>query len=120
MTDKRHASRNGEEKSDRPNEPYCWTPRGMRPAYECSMLTALWVRASTVSETRSSAKLPSLPEEIQEWCWHMDTHLTEHDLRHAGLALRAAWPHVSKWLQENVRPSDKVGVPFKAEKDDGR
>ena len=43
-----------------------------------------------------------LPEEIQEWCWHMDLHLTEHDERHAGLALRAAWPHVSKWLKENV------------------
>lgn len=36
----------------------------------------------------------AIPQEIQEWLWHMDTHLTEHDVRHAGLALRAAWPAV--------------------------
>lgn len=70
--------------------------------------------ASRSAERSHNSKLPSLPEEIQEWCWHMDTHLTEHDIRHAGLALRAAWPHVSKWLQENVGPSSKSGVPFNA------
>ena len=36
----------------------------------------------------------TIPEEVQEWIWHMDLHLTEHDDRHAGLALRAAWPSV--------------------------
>jgi hypothetical protein len=39
------------------------------------------------------------PEEVREWCWHMDLHLTEHDDRHAAMALRAAWPAVSKWLE---------------------
>lgn len=43
--------------------------------------------------------------EVQEWLWHMDLHLTEHDLQHAGKALRAAWPHVSAYLTsvENER-----------------
>lgn len=72
-----------------------------------------WNKRASLSADRShNSKLPSLPEEIQEWCWHMDTHLTEHDIRHAGLALRAAWPHVSKWLQENVGPSSRAGTPF--------
>jgi hypothetical protein len=58
--------------------------------------------------------LPSMPIEIQEWCWHMDLHLTEHDERHAGLALRAAWPHVSKWLRENVGPAPIAGKAFES------
>ncbi len=39
------------------------------------------------------------PEEVREWAAHMDLHLTEHDLRHAGLALRAAWPTVRVYLR---------------------
>ena len=35
-----------------------------------------------------------------EWLDHMDLHLTEHDERHAGLALRAAWPHVRAHLAD--------------------
>lgn len=38
------------------------------------------------------------PNDLQEWIWHMDLHLTEHDERHAGLALRAAWPAVRAYL----------------------
>ena len=34
--------------------------------------------------------------EIQQWIWHLDLHVTEHDLTHAGKALRAAWPQVRK------------------------
>lgn len=59
----------------------------------------------------AAQKLPPLPDEIQEWCWHMDLHVTEHDLQHAGKALRAAWPHISKWLKEHVGQG-KPGVPF--------
>lgn len=81
---------------------------------ECKIVAEVARKASASADRSLKAKLPSLPEEIQEWCWHMDTHLTEHDIRHAGLALRAAWPHVSKWLQENVGPSSKSGVPFNA------
>lgn len=40
----------------------------------------------------------ALPQDVQEWIWHMDLHLTEHDERHAGLALRAAWPPVKDWI----------------------
>lgn len=47
------------------------------------------------------------PKQVLEWIWHMDLHLTEHDERHAGLALRAAWPHVRKYL---VEVSERVGV----------
>lgn len=57
-------------------------------------------------------KLPSMPVEIQEWCWHLDLHLTEHDIQHAGKALRAAWPCVAKWLRENVGPRTETGKPF--------
>lgn len=39
------------------------------------------------------------PESVREWIWHLDLHLTEHDERHAGLALRAAWPSVREWLE---------------------
>ncbi len=59
----------------------------------------------------SNARLPALPQDIQEWCWHLDLHLTEHDDRHRAMALKAAWPHISKWLQANVSPS-VGGVPF--------
>lgn len=45
-------------------------------------------------------QLDSIPQEVQEWIWHMDLHLTEHDDRHAGLALRAAWPTVRNWIAE--------------------
>jgi hypothetical protein len=57
-------------------------------------------------------RLPPMPMEIMEWCWHMDLHLTEHDIQHAGKALRAAWPHVSKWLRKSVGPGKSVGKPF--------
>lgn len=40
----------------------------------------------------------TISQDIQEWLWHLDLHLTEHDERHAGLALRAAWPHVRDYL----------------------
>ena len=32
------------------------------------------------------------------WMEHLELHLTEHDLRHAGLALRAAYPTVLKYI----------------------
>lgn len=39
-------------------------------------------------------KPDAIPDEISEWIYHLDMHLTEHDTHHAGLALRAAWPEV--------------------------
>lgn len=36
----------------------------------------------------------SIPGHIREWFYHLELHLTEHDLPHAGKALRAAWPPV--------------------------
>lgn len=41
-----------------------------------------------------------VPEDVHEWILHLDLHLTEHDERHAGLALRSAWPHVKAYLME--------------------
>lgn len=38
------------------------------------------------------------PEDVTEWMEHMTLHVTEHDLRHAGLALRAAWPTVRGYI----------------------
>ena len=45
-----------------------------------------------------SPLVATTPDEVQEWRMHMDLHLTEHDLPHAGKALRAAWPHVRAYL----------------------
>jgi hypothetical protein len=76
-----------------------------------------------VSQDRSSTPerdgCPERPEDVREWMWHMDLHLTEHDERHAGLALRAAWPRVREWLETverywmNVRAALPVSVPNK-------
>jgi hypothetical protein len=43
-----------------------------------------------------------IPDEVQEWIWHMDLHLTEHDLQHAGKALRAAWPQVRAYFMRRL------------------
>lgn len=53
----------------------------------------------------NAAVEPMAPEDVQEWLWHLDLHLTEHDEPHAGRALRAAWPHVRTYLAsvENER-----------------
>lgn len=72
---------------------------------------AAWYSPSHHSiEERMQAALnaavePMAPEDMQEWLWHMDLHLTEHDEPHAGRALRAAWPHVRAYLAsvENER-----------------
>lgn len=40
------------------------------------------------------------PDEVREWMLHMDLHLTEHDERHAGMALRSAWPHVRAYIAQ--------------------
>jgi hypothetical protein len=58
--------------------------------------------AKVVAEVVSgeSTTDPNAPSDTLEWIWHLDLHLTEHDERHAGLALRAAWPHVRKYLVE--------------------
>ena len=58
------------------------------------------------AERIGSANTEKLPDEIQEWIWHMDLHVTEHDERHAGLALRAAWPHVRKYMLEEGFPEN--------------
>jgi hypothetical protein len=50
-----------------------------------------------LSETAYSGTA-KVPEEIQEWIWHLDLHLTEHDDRHARMALRAAWPKVRDYF----------------------
>lgn len=39
-------------------------------------------------------------DEISEWIGHLDLHLTEHDDRHRAMALKAAWPHVRRYLYE--------------------
>ena len=48
--------------------------------------------------------------DIQEWVFHLDLHVTEHDLSHAGKALRSAWPQVKKYfldeLQKQKREND--------------
>lgn len=38
------------------------------------------------------------PEDVREWMYHLEFHLTEHDLPHAGKALRAAYPTVRDWF----------------------
>lgn len=54
-----------------------------------------------VPEARGGLTDPhAAPRDTLEWIWHLDLHLTEHDLQHAGKALRAAWPHVRKYLTE--------------------
>lgn len=55
-------------------------------------------RATSLSASRS--------DEVQEWIGHMNLHLTEHDLPHAGKALRAAWPHVMAYLLDVERERD--------------
>ena len=45
-----------------------------------------------------NAPMNAIPQNISEWISHLDLHLTEHDERHAGLALRAAWPSVKNWI----------------------
>lgn len=65
----------------------------------------------------------AIPQDVQEWIWHMDTHLTEHDVRHAGLALRAAWPAVrdffasmrSELIQLRNRETDPSATEEKME-----
>lgn len=42
------------------------------------------------------------PDDIGEWIAHLDLHVTEHDERHAGLALRAAWPAVKRWFEQEL------------------
>ena len=69
------------------------------------MLNGEAVKNSPFNPERHYASAPSTegvtaPEELQEWIGHMDLHLTEHDERHAGLALRAAWPHVRRHLAD--------------------
>jgi hypothetical protein len=44
-----------------------------------------------------------LPEHIFEWFEHLNLHLTEHDERHAGLALRAAWPQVRDYFLRRLQ-----------------
>ncbi len=62
-----------------------------------------WQAATTIQEAGSGEAVGSEPgcappQEVMEWMWHMDLHLTEHDLQHAGKALRAAWPPVKDWI----------------------
>jgi hypothetical protein len=45
----------------------------------------------------------AIPDEILEWIGHMNFHLTEHDERHAGLALRAAWPQVRDYFMGSLQ-----------------
>lgn len=47
---------------------------------------------------------PYIPDDIAEWVGHLNLHLTEHDLPHAGKALRAAWPAVRSYY------NDRIGV----------
>lgn len=48
---------------------------------------------------RQSEKGRTRPEDVGEWMNHMDLHETEHDLVHAGKALRAAWPVVRAYIE---------------------
>jgi hypothetical protein len=69
---------------------------------------AIWRAREAYDKWRESNASPTpsaSAEEVQEWISHMDLHLTEHDIHHAGLALRAAWPHVRAYLSsvENER-----------------
>ena len=41
--------------------------------------------------------------DIQEWVFHLDLHVTEHDLSHAGKALRSAWPQVKKYFLDELQ-----------------
>lgn len=74
----------------------------------CSEVVRL--RKSAASEIEQK-----LPPEIQEWVWHLDLHLTEHDERHAGLALRAAWPHVRPYIAVPKKQKDcpHADYPFR-------
>lgn len=45
--------------------------------------------------------------EIQEWIFHLDLHVTEHDLSHAGKALRSAWPQVKQYFLDELQKQKK-------------
>lgn len=63
---------------------------------------------------------PEPEPEYTEWMIHLDVHMTEHDLRHAGMALRSGWPPVKRYiwslqkrvkaLEEQLRSVPKVAA----------
>lgn len=80
------------------------TPSHVAPnpllSHECGKNMVCAICGSLPITSAPSTIEPRAPKQVLEWIWHMDLHLTEHDERHAGLALRAAWPHVRKYLVE--------------------
>lgn len=75
-------------------------PGSGRHSQMVAYIDALLTRASGLYDENQRLRGVNLgstatfPTDIQEWIWHLDLHLTEHDEQHAGRALRAAWPAV--------------------------
>ena len=67
----------------------------------------------------STDALERLPDEIREWVLHLDLHMTEHDDRHARMALCAAWPKVRDYFLRcstpttNAEQDAPINVSFK-------
>lgn len=71
--------------------------------------------AQRLQHASATTASDEVPNDVMEWIWHMDLHLTEHDLIHAGRALRAAWPTVRAYLTRDWpsgtnTSSDREGV----------
>ena len=56
-------------------------------------------------------------ERVLLWMEHLDIHLTEHDLRHAGLALRTAWPIAKEYIEKLERELTALRAKLAAERD---
>lgn len=74
-------------------------PKGEHVDFDQVLPLLYFAAAHGYKPAAPAGDLPiNAPKDVLEWIWHMDLHLTEHDERHAGLALRAAWPHVRAYL----------------------
>lgn len=84
------------------------------PTPTCDTPNDCLMKGSCRRKEQPEPKNEAIPDEILEWISHMNYHLTEHDERHAGLALRAAWPAVRDYfmgpLQRFTQP-ERVSVP---------
>ncbi len=70
-----------------------------------------WENTNPARAREKEEEIPSsttIPDEISEWIFHMDMHLTEHDTHHAGLALRAAWPTVRDFFQARITELERM------------
>ena len=69
-------------------------------------------RASDEAEAGENKVWNSMPDEVSKWVLMLDLHLTEHDLVHAGKALRSGWPAVRDYffyvMSERIKAYKKL------------